>query len=123
MKKINQLKQYSLTLSKSFNTSKFIYSKPNDILFIKKIRLHINYFKPNKSHFLYLYFLAQKRLPYLHNFYTPKKFRYQKHRIRKRHGISIFLKNKFNFITKLLTEIIPYSSPTEKEAIKRTKNF
>lgn len=123
MKKIRQLKQYSLTLFTNFNTSKFIYSKPNDILFIKKIRLHINSFKPNKSHFLYLYFLSQKRLPYLHNFYIPKKFRYQKHRIRRRYGMSKFLKNKYNFIINLLTEIIPYSSPTEKEAIKKTKNF
>src|ERR1700761_781422 len=108
MKKLNQLKQYSLTLFTNLNTSKFIYSKPNDILFVKKIRLHINSPKPNRTHFLYLYFLAQKKLPYLHKFYTPKKFRHQKHRIRRRHGISRFLKNKYNFIVKLLTEIIPY---------------
>ena len=76
-----------------------------------------------RADFIYLYFLAKNKLPHLHNFYIPYKFRYQKHRIRRRHGISLFLKNEYNFIFKLLTEIIPFYSPTEKEAIKKIKNY
>jgi hypothetical protein len=69
--------------------------------------------------------LVGQNLPHLHNFYIPHKFRYQKQRIRRRHGISLFLnkKNAYNFFSKLLQEILPFSSSTENEAIQKTKSF
>jgi hypothetical protein len=109
----------------NINTSKFFHENLNDILQIKKIRLHINKSAPNKTHFLYMSLLLSQKLPHLHNFYIPHKFRYQKQRIRRKHGISLFLnkKNAYIFFSKLLTEILPFSSSTENEAITKTKSF
>jgi len=124
-KKNNQLQQYANTIFININTSKFYYQNSNDILQVKKLRVHINKLKPNKTHFLYMFFLFYPKYPHLNKFYTPHKFRYQKQRIRRRHGISIFLnkKNAYKFLSKLLFEILPFSSSTEKEAIKKTKNY
>jgi hypothetical protein len=125
MTKKNQLQTYSNTIFKNVNTSKYDYKTQNEILQLKIIRLHISKLNPNKTHFLYIYLLVNKKLPHLHNFYIPQKFRYQKQRIRRRHGISLFLNKKtiYTFISKLLMEIIPFSSSTENEALKKIKNF
>ena len=125
MTRKSTLIDYTNTIFMNINTSKFFHENLNDILQIKKIRLHINKSAPNKTHFLYMSLLLSQKLPHLHNFYIPHKFRYQKQRIRRKHGISLFLnkKNAYIFFSKLLTEILPFSSSTENEAITKTKSF
>ncbi len=119
------LLNYANTIFINVNTSKFYNKNLNDILQIKKIRLHINKFKPNKTHFLYMSLFLYQKLPHLHNFYIPHKFRYQKQRIRRRHGVSLILnkKNAYFFFSKFLTEILPFSNSTENEAVQKIKNF
>ena len=124
LKKQQQLQQYANTIFININTSKFCYQNTNDILQIKKLRVHISKLKPNRTHYLYMFFLLYPKYPHLNKFYIPHKFRYQKNRIRRRHGISAILNknNGYKFISKLLLEILPFSSSTEKEGIKKTQD-
>ena len=124
LKKKNQLQQYANTVFININTSKFYYQDPRDILQIKKLQVHISKLRPNLTHYLYMFFLLYPQRPHINKFYMPHKFRYQKNRVRRRHVIMAILnkKNSYKFISKLLLEILPFSSSTEKEGIKKTQD-
>ena len=127
MNNLSQLKQYQNTILTNILSSQFIYSSVNQKCELKKQELIIQHKKNKKIHYLYLFLTANKR-PYAKKYYISSKTMNKTGSITKTKSkaitwrVEIRKRNFYENLNRILFEIIPFQTNSEKKVLKLKEN-